>query len=135
VHVDVTVQGSEVIAPVAVAILAVARPATTPTAGSPNRLASAGVSRSPTCPPLLSTRKRGAVVTLSGLVAFSVMVLPVLRLVNETLNEPGNKLIMDPSAALRSLPYSLSAGNVSRILNPQYTGGKVMGLAGTHCHG
>ena len=58
---------------------------------------------------------------------FSVMAFPVYRFVNEALMAPVKRKVMDPSAVLRILVYSLLTTVTTRTLNPQNDAGTVKG--------
>ena len=58
----------------------------------------------------------------------------MLRLVFVTVSAPVMRKVMDPSAALRGLMYSLSTGKDTPIGNPQKSAGRVKGCPGTNCH-
>src|SRR5262249_28076541 len=67
---------------------------------------------------------------------FAVMVFPVLRFVFVKVRLPVVRKVMDPSAALRILKYSLSTGKDTPIWNPQKSAGRMTGPGGgaLNCH-
>src|SRR5215472_6440489 len=65
---------------------------------------------------------------------FSVMVFPVCKFVNEAPKAPAKRKVMDPSAVLRILVYSLLTPGVTRTSNPQNDADRVKGVAGPNCH-
>src|SRR5262249_42997958 len=65
---------------------------------------------------------------------FAVMVFPVLRFVFVKVKLPVTRRVIDPSAALRTLKYSLSTGKVTPIWNPQKSAGTVKGCPALNCH-
>src|SRR5215470_16876943 len=111
-------------------------PAVTLTVGSPNRFASAGERmKGPFRPVCTSVIEPSAcMVAFPGPFIFSVMVFPVCRFANETVTAPVKRNVLDPSAVLRILVYSLLTTVVTRILNPQNDAGRVKGFAGPVCH-
>src|SRR5262245_44556403 len=103
--------------------------------GSPNRVAWAGVRKSPLRPLAATVAEPSAcVIIFPGPDTFCVRAFPVLRLVKVNLSEPLTRVIMDPSEALNTLAYSLSTGKVTPILNPQNDAGTVNGFAGRNSH-
>src|SRR5262249_15049669 len=60
--------------------------------------------------------------------------LPAPRFVNVILREPVTRVVMDPSEALSTFSYSLAAGSVTRILNPQNNAGRVKGFSSWNSH-
>src|SRR5689334_6604169 len=76
----------------------------------------------------------GKNVAVPGPEMFEVMVFPLLRFVFVTVSAPVMRKVIDPSAALRSLMYSLSTGKDTPIGNPQKSAGRVKGCPGTNCH-
>src|SRR5262249_18117376 len=110
-------------------------PTVTLTVGSPNRLASAGARKTPTCPRSAKTMEPSEpTVTFPGPDKFSVMVLPVLTFVNEAELNPVTRKVIEPSEALRTLTNSLFTTGATRTLNPQNDAGKVKGSAAVNCH-
>src|SRR5215470_456466 len=67
---------------------------------------------------------------------FAVMVFPVLRFVFDKVKLPVMRRVMDPSAALRTLKYSLSTGKNTPIWNPQKSAGRMTSPGGgaLNCH-
>src|SRR5262249_37246475 len=57
----------------------------------------------------------------------TVMLFPVCRFVYEAVTAPVNRNVLDPSAVLRTLVYSLLTGKATRSLNPQNDAGRVKG--------
>src|SRR5262249_46364647 len=110
-------------------------PVVTLTVGSPNRCALAGVRNIKLCPLAAKVAEPSErTVTFEGPDKFTVMAFPVLRFVNEALEEPVKRMIMDPSEALRTLPNFLLATGAPRILNPHKNAGSVPPFAGVNCH-
>src|SRR5215467_45100 len=64
----------------------------------------------------------------------TVMVFPVCRFVYEAVTAPVKRNVVDPSAVLRTLVYSLLTGNVTRSLNTQNDAGRVKGGPPGGCH-
>src|SRR5215467_1569102 len=111
-------------------------PAVTLTVGSPNRVAWTGVrKKGPFRPVCTSVIEPSApMVAFPGPFILSVMAFPVCRFVNETVMAPVKRNVLDPSAVLRILVYSLLTTVVTRTLNPQNDAGRVKGAAGPNCH-
>src|SRR5262249_47378003 len=110
-------------------------PAVTLTPGSPNRFWSAGARKIPLCPlPYRVMEPSGGWITFAGPDTFSVMAFPVPGFVNVILREPVTRVVMDPSEALSTFSYSLAAGSVTRILNPQNNAGRVKGFSSWNSH-
>ena len=103
------------------------RPAVTLTAGSPNRVASAGDRMNgpfrPVCTSVIAPS--ACMVAFPGPFSGTAMVFPVCRFVYETVTAPVKRNVVDPSAVLRTLVYSLLTGKATRTLNPQNEAGKV----------
>src|SRR5262249_6002812 len=74
------------------------------------------------------------VVTFPGPLSFTVMALPVLRFLSEVFSEPVVRVVVDPSAALSVLVYSLRTGKATRTLNPQKDLFRVNGPASSRSH-
>src|SRR5262249_1618818 len=101
----------------------------------PNRCALAGVRNIKLCPLAAKVAEPSErTVTFEGPDKFTVMAFPVLRFVNEDLEEPVKRLILDPSEALRPLPNFLLATGARRTSNPHKTAGSVPPFAGVNCH-
>src|SRR5215470_10218309 len=111
-------------------------PAVTLTEGSPNRVASAGDKmKGPFRPVCTSVMEPSAwMVAFPGPFSGTVMVFPVCRFVYEAVTAPVKRNVVDPSAVLRTLVYSLLTGNVTRSLNPQNDAGRVKGGPPGGCH-
>jgi len=102
-------------------------PAVTLTVGRPNRFASAGVRmKGPFRPVCTSVIEPSAcMVAFPGPFSGTVMVFPVRRFVYEAVTAPVKRNVVDPSACLRTLVYSLLTGKATRSLNPQNDAGRV----------
>src|SRR5215469_10199460 len=117
------------------AIDSVTGPLVTVSGGRPNRCAAAGKKNSPLCPfSVTVTKSSDVTVTFAGPDRFSVMAVPVRRLVNVAVSAPVVSVVIDPSAVLRILLYSWWTGKVTPTLNPQYRASKVKGRTGTSGH-
>src|SRR5215469_5538410 len=118
------------------AIENVTLPTVTLTAGSPNRFASGGNTMKGPFRPVCTSVKEpsGWPKNFPGPFSGTVMVFPVCRFVYETVTAPVKRNVVDPSAVLRTLVYSLLTGKATRTLNPQNDAGRVKGGPPGGCH-
>src|SRR5215831_7276357 len=114
----------------------VSLPAVTLTAGSPNRAALVRVRMKGPFRPVCTSVKEpsGWPKNFPGPFSGTVMVFPVCRFLYETVTAPVKRKVMDPSAVLRILVYSLLTTVVTRSWNPQYDAGRVKGKEGPIVH-
>src|SRR5215470_3274608 len=80
------------------------------------------------------TEPSGRNVIFPGPEMFAVMDFPVLRFVFVKVKLPVTRRVIDPSATLRTLKYSLSTGKVTPIWNPHKSPGTVKGCPALNCH-